>query len=288
MHGAADPVPSESIVDGVAQAVRLVHHRMADVPDRGPGADPIDPRPHHGFRVADQLQILRTRSADDEGDTGVGHPALDLDGEIQGDQVTGLEHAVVRPAVQSAVIDRGADHIPEGGRPECRVVVDVAAGPPDLADLPMGFGVDVQEIPAHIDRAAQMRQHGGDELTGRPSLLEGAQFRDDVASATAQDHRAAPAPGAVSVTEGRLACARLSAGSWEVTSRVPTQVIPAAKQAAPSRWKNTSSSGRPVRYCTYPITPWAMVTASNVQLAVRAWWRPGRRCRVTRMTSSRA
>src|SRR5690625_960799 len=93
MHGAADPVPSESIVDGVAQAVRLVHYRMADVPDRGPGADLIDPRPHHGFRVADQLQILRTRSADDEGDTGVGHPALDLDGEIQGDQVTGLEHA---------------------------------------------------------------------------------------------------------------------------------------------------------------------------------------------------
>src|SRR5690625_3566757 len=86
MHGAADPVPSESIVDGVAQAVRLVHYRMADVPDRGPGADLIDPRPHHGFRVADQLQILRTRSADDEGDTGVGHPALDLDGEIQGDQ----------------------------------------------------------------------------------------------------------------------------------------------------------------------------------------------------------
>src|SRR6185312_14736567 len=39
---------------------------------------------------------------------------------------------------------------------------------------------------------------------------------------------------------------------------------------APSRWKPTSSTGRPVKYCTNPIRPWASSTTSSTAAALLA------------------
>ena len=78
----------------------------------------------------------------------------------------------MRLAVQDRVVDRGAQHVPEGASPEGGGVVQVAGCSAPLADEFMGEGVQVEEVDADHCPFFQSGERAGDELAGCSHLLD--------------------------------------------------------------------------------------------------------------------
>ena len=110
--------------------------------------------------------------ADLERQRGVGHPALQLRGEVDAQHVAVGEHVVGRQAVQGGVVDGGAQHARVRHRAERRVVAQVDRVRAGRVDHLVRVGVQLLEGHPLAGDVTQGGQHAGDELAGGAHLVD--------------------------------------------------------------------------------------------------------------------
>ncbi len=244
VHGAPDAVAAELQVDAEAGGARDRADGGGDVAE--PVADPGggDAGLQRLFGRGDQREVLLTRGADDQADSGVRHPAVDADREVEAEQVAVRKRVVVGEPVQHGVVDRRAEHLAEGHRPERRVVVDVARLGPPLLDHPVRHGVEVEQVDPDVGHPGQVRQHLGHELAGGAHLLDlGRRAELDHAPRIGAD----PAGLRLAAGQGRVSQAGVYAGS-ATPPAYPTR----AEACSPPRWSIAVTGSRPSQASTSP------------------------------------
>ena len=110
--------------------------------------------------------------ADLERQRRVGHPPLDLRGEVDAQHVAVDEHVVGRQAVQGGVVHGGAQHARVRHRAERRVVAQVDGVRAGRVDHLVRVGVQLLEGHPLAGDVTQGGQHARDELPGGAHLVD--------------------------------------------------------------------------------------------------------------------
>ena len=172
MHRVAEAVPAEVEVDGDAVGIGDVTDGLRDIAEAVAGLGGTDSGFEAGPRGVDEALVLFAAVADDGGAGGIGDPAVDGYGEVEGEQIAVLEHIAVRFAVEDAVVDGQTDDIAEGAGAEGRGVVPVAGLRAGIVDeLPCGL-LQVHDVHARFCDRGQLGQGLRDETAGHRHLVD--------------------------------------------------------------------------------------------------------------------
>jgi len=187
VHGPPEPVATELEVDRVAVP-------RGDGADRGRNVTETVARPRGGdggfegfLAGSDELDVVLGRGADDDGECGVGHPAVDAQGEVHAQDIAVAQGVVVRESVQDRVVDRKADDVAERAAAEGRGVVPVAGVGTAFFEHVAGVVFQVEQVDPYFGAPGQLGQHVGDELSGDVHSL-------DLTGGLELNHRHAPYP----------------------------------------------------------------------------------------------
>ena len=172
VHRVAEAVPAEVEVDGDAMGIGDVADGLRDIAEAVAGLGRIDSGFEAGPGGVDEALIVFAAVADDGGAGGVGDPAVDGYGEVEGEEVAVLHHVIVRFAVEDAVVDGQADDVPERAGAEGRGVVPVAGLRTGVVDeLPSGL-LQVHDVHARFCDRGQLGQGLRDETAGHRHLVD--------------------------------------------------------------------------------------------------------------------
>src|SRR6185312_8550265 len=159
-------------VDAVAVGVRDRADRGGDVAEATTRLGGGDAGLQRDLGGLDQLQVGRVGGADDDGERGVGDPAVDADRHVDAEQVTVAQDVVVRQAVQHRVVDRQAQHVAERAAAERGGVVPVAGLGAAFPDPAAGVVFDVHQVDADRGDPAQFGEQLADEVSGHRHPLD--------------------------------------------------------------------------------------------------------------------
>ena len=172
VHRVAEAVPAEVEVDGDAVGIGDVTDGLRDIAEAVAGLGGADSGFEAGPRGVDEALVLFAAVADDGGAGGIGDPAVDGYGEVEGEQIAVLEHIAVRFAVEDAVVDGQTDDIAEGAGAEGRGVVPVAGLRAGIVDELPGGLLQVHDVHARFCDRGQLGQGLRDETAGHRHLVD--------------------------------------------------------------------------------------------------------------------
>src|SRR6266849_70283 len=167
-----DSMAAEFAHDAVAVAFGMLLDRRAVVTEKSPGAHLADAEPHTLVRGLAQPFCLDRRFADVVHAAGIAVKTVFDHGDVDIQDISGLEHALPGNAVADLVVDRGADRLRKGLVAGRSVVQRGGDRLLLLDDQVMAKTVELAGRDSRLDARADEVEHFPGELPGNAHALD--------------------------------------------------------------------------------------------------------------------